>query len=258
MPLGKLSLRLGIALAAMPASLLLAGLLHSGYPAGLFVPALVLAILYWIDLHAALGEAASDAPGVRAACRTLAVPGLVIGLGLTSLAISAAVDAWRAGTTGSLAQAGFSPGVLALFAIMLACGVLLIRGAWRRASGRSVGLVRGQRLDSWFHVTFDDTHIHLDVHPPGRPAWQDTFPWSAIVRVCFKDEGPYVSDGLYIFTTLRPESFVVPTEADGGDALFVALFGRGYFPDEVFRQAISSTDGGFYCWPALEEGTGAR
>lgn len=258
MPLGKLSLRLGIALAAMPASLLLVGLLHSGYPAGLFVPALVLAILYWIDLHAALGEAASDAPGVRAACRTLAVPGLVIGLGLTSLAISAAVDAWRALRTGSLAQAGFSPGALVFLALALVCGVLLIRGAWRRASGRSVGLARGLRLDSWFHVTFDDTHVHLDVHPPGRPAWQDAFPWSAIVRVCFKDEGLYASDGLYIFTTLRPESFVVPTEADGGDALFVALSERGYFPDEVFRQAISSTDGGFYCWPALEEGTGAR
>ena len=257
MPLGKLSLRLGIALAAMPASLLLAGLLHSGYPAGLIVPALVLAILYWIDLHAALGEAASDAPGVRAACRTLAVPGLVIGLGLTSVAISAAVEAWRALGTGTLAQAGFSPGALVFLAIMFACGVLLIRGAWRLASGRSVGLARGLRLNSWFHVTFDDTHVHLDVHPPGRPAWRDAFPWSAIVRVCFKDEGPYASDGLYIFTTLRPESFVIPTEADGGDALFVALFGRGYFPDEVFRQAISSTDGGFYCWPALEEGTGA-
>lgn len=45
MPLGKLSLRLGIALAAMPTSLLLAGLLHSDYLLGLFVPALVLAIL---------------------------------------------------------------------------------------------------------------------------------------------------------------------------------------------------------------------
>ncbi|HET6434024.1 hypothetical protein [Dyella sp.] len=258
MPLGKLSLRLGIALIAMPASLLLAGLLHSGYPAGLFVPALVLAILYWIDLRAALGEAASDAPGVRAACRTLAIPGLVIGLGLTALALSAAVDAWRALRTGSLAQAGFSPGALVLLALALLCGVLLIRGAWRSARGRSVGRARGLRLDSWFHVTFDDTHVHLDVHPPGRPAWQDAFPWSAIVRVCFKDEGLYASDGLYIFTTLRPESFVVPTEADGGEALFAALFERGYFPDEVFRQAISSTDGGFYCWPALEEGTGAR
>ncbi|HEU4670724.1 MAG TPA: hypothetical protein VFR91_08440 [Dyella sp.] len=253
MPLGKLSLRLGIALAAMPASLLLAGLLHNDYLLGLFVPALILAILYWIDLHAALGEADSNAPGVRAACRTLAVPGGVIGVWLIAMPVFAAVDAWRAARAGSLAQAGFSPGGLVFLALALVCGVLLIRGAWRRATGRNVGLARRLRLDSWFHVTFDDVHVHLDVHPPGRPAWQDAFGWDAIVRVCFRDEGPYASDGLYIFTTLRPESFVIPTEADGGEAFFVALFERGYFPAEVFRKAVASTDGGLYCWPALPE-----
>ncbi|MBI5496817.1 MAG: hypothetical protein HY904_17520 [Deltaproteobacteria bacterium] len=93
---------------------------------------------------------------------------------------------------------------------------------------------------------------YLQVSPPGRIPWNDSFPWSSIIRVCFKDEGLFASDGLYIFTTLRPESFLVPTEAAGGDALFGQLRARGYFPDELSAKANSSTDGGYYCWPPTE------
>lgn len=110
-------------------------------------------------------------------------------------------------------------------------------------------------LDKWFCVTYDETKVLINAAPPGRNAWEETFTWSSIVRVCFKDEGPYQSDGIYVFTTQRPESYVVPTEASGGDAFFGALVGKGFFPAELMGKAITSTNGGVYCWPALEEQT---
>ena len=107
-------------------------------------------------------------------------------------------------------------------------------------------------LDQWFFVSFDDVTVHVKAQPPGRDAWEQSFPWSAIERVCFKDEGIYASDGLYIFTNLRPESFVIPTEGNGGEAFFAALHAKGFFPTEIFSAAISSTDGGTYCWPRTD------
>jgi hypothetical protein len=104
-------------------------------------------------------------------------------------------------------------------------------------------------LNEWFFVTFDNERVTLRANPPGRDSWDQSFTWSSITRVCFKDEGPYASDGLYIFTSERAESFVVPTEAHGGDEFFGALAGRGFFPPEVMASAVRSVDGGLYCWP---------
>lgn len=105
----------------------------------------------------------------------------------------------------------------------------------------------------WFFVEFDETHVKLRVNPPGRDSWEQRFTWTSIVRVCFKDEGLYASDGIYVFTSDRHESYVVPTEATGGDQFFGALVGRGYFPAELMSQAMRSTDGGLYCWPTVSE-----
>jgi hypothetical protein len=107
-------------------------------------------------------------------------------------------------------------------------------------------------LHQWFFVSFDDSKVTMRAEPPGRKAWEQSFPWSSVTRVCFKDEGLWYSDGIYVFTSLRPESFVIPTEASGGSALFGALVGRGLFPLDLLTRANASTDGGLYCWPPLE------
>ncbi len=88
--------------------------------------------------------------------------------------------------------------------------------------------------------------------PPGQTAWQAEIPWADIVRVCFKSEGGLQSDGWYIFTKGRPESYPVPVEADGGDALLDALLKRKLFDAKLAIRAASAFNEVF-CWPPLEE-----
>jgi hypothetical protein len=117
--------------------------------------------------------------------------------------------------------------------------------AWRKNRGT-------KSLDRWFLVSFDDLTVNIRAEPPGKARWTQSFPWSSVTRVCFKDEGPWASDGIYVFTSLRPESFVIPTEASGGSEFFGALVGRGLFPEELMSKAVTATDGGIYCWPPME------
>jgi len=101
----------------------------------------------------------------------------------------------------------------------------------------------------WYFVEFDEQRVVLRASPPGQKAWEQSFLWASVIRVCFKDEGPYASDVIYVFTSERTESFVVPTEAKGGGDFFGAIASRGLFPPAIMAKAISSTDGGLYCWP---------
>src|SRR6266851_1312598 len=101
---------------------------------------------------------------------------------------------------------------------------------------------------SWFTVTTDDQNIHLAVRPPGRDPWVADIPWDSIIRVCFAAEGPLISDGLYIYTNLRPESWAVPAEAAGGSHLLDELVSRGLFDANVLTMALLATHG-LFCWP---------
>ena len=110
---------------------------------------------------------------------------------------------------------------------------------------------------AWFRVTWDSEQVHLDVEPPGRRAWVASFPWTSVCRVCFKAEGAEASDGIYVFTTLRPESFVIPTEASGGAALWSEILNRGLFSADLAVTAASAHDG-LFCWPFLEPTNGTE
>jgi hypothetical protein len=103
-------------------------------------------------------------------------------------------------------------------------------------------------LSEWFRVSWDEEVVCLDVAPPGRPTWVASVPWSTITRVCFKGEGMEASDGVYLYTTLRPESFVIPTEATGGSQLWSEIIRRGLFNAELAVKAASS-EKGLFCWP---------
>ena len=106
-------------------------------------------------------------------------------------------------------------------------------------------------ISNWFHVSFDVTNVTLKAAPPGGTAWEQSFTWNSIVRVCFKTEGMELSDGLYIFTSQRPESFVVPTEASGGTELLNELMRRKHLPADIVIKASGSPEGTLLCWPAL-------
>lgn len=105
---------------------------------------------------------------------------------------------------------------------------------------------------SWFVVTTDDRCFSLSVRPPGRPSWQAVIPWDSVVRVCFKAEDFLVSDALFVFTSLRPESWVIPTEANGGLPFLNELIRRRLFDAELAIQAATAHEG-LFCWPPPDQ-----
>jgi len=103
-------------------------------------------------------------------------------------------------------------------------------------------------LDKWYHVTFDEASIYRDVKPPGKTGYNDQLDWSDIIRVGFQSSGVNFSDDLYIFTSERPESYLIPLDANGGDALWHEIIQRGYF-DRKLAIEIAATAYGFAYWP---------
>ena len=105
---------------------------------------------------------------------------------------------------------------------------------------------------AWYRVRFDESGLTRDVRPPQNPAWQDEIAWQDISRVCFKTQEFYESDEIYIFTRQRAESYLIPTQAQGGQALFQELIRRGLFDAELAIQALSTTNE-LFCWPGIED-----
>ena len=103
-------------------------------------------------------------------------------------------------------------------------------------------------LSEWFFVRFDEKSVYMRAEPPGKEPWSQEFDWDKVFRVCFKAEDYSVSDGIYIFTTTRAESYMIPTEAAGGNEFWSEILRRKLFDAELAIEAASST-GGLYCWP---------
>jgi hypothetical protein len=120
-----------------------------------------------------------------------------------------------------------------------------------RGDGIKYVLVDLMELREWFRVRVSDLGIHLDVSPPNRAAWQANIAWSEIVRVCYKAEDGLISDGWYFFTKHRPESYVVPVEADGGQAVLDELLKRKLFDAELATRAACAVNESF-CWPPVQ------
>ncbi len=102
-------------------------------------------------------------------------------------------------------------------------------------------------LNVWYRVAFDDSEVTIEAAPPGRRAWRQSFAWSSVIRVCFKPEEG-ASDGIYVFTRERPESYVIPIEASGGAAFYDELLTRRLFAADLAIEAAAATEG-LFCWP---------
>ena len=126
----------------------------------------------------------------------------------------------------------------------------ILRRLWSLLTGRGGELVPS--LDKWFAVEFDEETVRMDASPPGRKAWHQEFRWSDIERVCFKAEDLGMSDGIYVFTKTRPESYVIPTEAKGGAQFWGEIIAKGLFDAELAVEAASATEG-FFCWPPMDQ-----
>jgi hypothetical protein len=103
-------------------------------------------------------------------------------------------------------------------------------------------------LSNWYHVRFDADGVTRDVHPGGKEPWTDFVPWDKIVRICFKTAEDFEeSDELYIFAD-RPESYLIPMEADGALELWKKIIDKGLF-DAQLAIELASTSGKLACWP---------
>ena len=79
--------------------------------------------------------------------------------------------------------------------------------------------------------------------------WNQEFFWGAVTRVCFSDGGISMSDIVFLEVQGLEKPAVVPTEARGGPEFMAELLRRGLFPQEIFKKAVTSTNGGTCCWP---------
>ena len=112
-----------------------------------------------------------------------------------------------------------------------------------------------RRLDEWYVVTYDGTGVNLDVSPPWRRPWKDSFSWSSVQRICFQGGGPHTSDRIYVFTSKRPESYPIPIEARGGQNVWAEIIRRGLFDADLALQAAGS-GWGLLCWPQSDHLSG--
>ena len=83
----------------------------------------------------------------------------------------------------------------------------------------------------------------------GRTVGYDFVAWDDIVRVCLEVEAFVETEGLYLFSRHRPESYAIPMRAAGGPELLQAIIERGLFPAELAIEAASAAEG-LFCWPA--------
>jgi hypothetical protein len=107
------------------------------------------------------------------------------------------------------------------------------------------------KLAEWYRIHFDDRAVVRDVSPPSGEPWRDEFAWTDVVRVCFRAGTVLESDELYVFTSVRPESYVIPTEADGGAALVGEMVRRRLLPADLLIEAALSVDR-LFCWPSIK------
>jgi len=107
-------------------------------------------------------------------------------------------------------------------------------------------------LDELLAVEYDNDKVQVRVLESLEPAWNQTFCWADITRVCFKDEGLWSSDSIFVVLRDLEKPVIVPTEAKGGSVFFGELCDRGLFPANVWRRAIGDTSGGLHCWPPHE------
>lgn len=106
-----------------------------------------------------------------------------------------------------------------------------------------------RQIEDWFHVTFDEDLIHIHIDIPEREEVRESLSWSEIIRVCFKTGEFMHPDEIYIFIKSRPESFLIPSDADGGTLLWGEIIDRGLFDAELAIEAATSPPDELFCWP---------
>ncbi|MBU1281802.1 MAG: hypothetical protein KJ989_06195 [Gammaproteobacteria bacterium] len=113
---------------------------------------------------------------------------------------------------------------------------------------------RNANVSDWYQVSFNAFQISISAQPPGKDSWEQSVNWESIIRVLWQGEGGIISDGIYLFTSERSESYVIATDARGGESFVKELINRKYFSSQKFSEAVLQPYGS-YCWPENEQTT---
>src|SRR5262245_42971815 len=115
-----------------------------------------------------------------------------------------------------------------------------------------VSKLRRRPVSSLLAIDWDETSVRVCVLDELEPFWNQEFRWADVTRVCFKDEGIYASDILFLEVAGRENPICILTEARDGPAFIGQLVVRGLFPEHVFKKALGCSNGGMICWPSRE------
>jgi hypothetical protein len=113
--------------------------------------------------------------------------------------------------------------------------------------------LRGRPLSSLLAIDWDETTVRVRVLDELEPFWNQEFRWPDITRVCFKDEGVFRSDIVFLEIDGRDKPVYILTEAQQGPEFMGQLVGRGLIPPDIFKKAVTSSEGSMYCWPPRQE-----
>lgn len=109
--------------------------------------------------------------------------------------------------------------------------------------------IKPKPISDWYKVTFDDRFIYRIVDAPGKEAWNDRFSWKDIEKVCFECTDYMHPDNIYFFVKNRPESYLIPSEAEGADDLWHYIVDNGFFDPNLAIKAMTSVKG-IFCDPS--------
>ncbi len=104
-------------------------------------------------------------------------------------------------------------------------------------------------MPAWFRVTPSPAALHMEVRPPGRPAWEARLPWETIERVCLRRGGFLQPDEVYLFVRGREASYLVPLDCAGAESLVKALLARGLVSAAEWTDCLSGRGPALRCWP---------
>jgi hypothetical protein len=106
-----------------------------------------------------------------------------------------------------------------------------------------------RRLDAMLAVEWDEKTVRVRVLEELPDFWNQEIEWADIRRVCFKDEGVFSSDIIFLELVGRERPAFVLTEARQGTAFVGELVRRGLFSTDALNRAVAMTNGGMVCWP---------
>ena len=117
----------------------------------------------------------------------------------------------------------------------------------------SGALFRLKKISDCLTVDWDDVSVRIRVLDELSPNWNREFKWTDITAGLLpRRRGFRFQTCCFLIFPKDTRPAVFLTETDQGPEFFSELVRRNLFPRQIYNKAISSSDGGTYCWPPIE------